>query len=114
MAGLLSGAGVYNSRLSHSTLANFSISSVDKRPNLTSLMRLPPPELGSTRRGRAGVLVLRSWCAAVLYCSYRASCWRYCSSTLCAAVSFVTMVIASLSASLRCFLRASLAATLVC
>ena len=68
MAGLLSGAGVYNSRLSHSNSANFSISSVDNKPNLTSLMRLPPLLLGSTRRGRApaGGAALMVSCSASL------------------------------------------------
>jgi len=66
VAGLRSGAGVYNSRLSHSNSASFSISSVDSKPNRTSLMRLPPLEFGSTRRGRA----VAGGAAALMVCCF--------------------------------------------
>ena len=110
VAGLLSGAGVYNSRLSHSNSANFSISSVDKRPKRTSLMRLPPLELGSTRRGRAaaGGAALMVCCSAVL-CATVLVVGVTAAAHVCAAVSFVTMAIASFAHRCGAFLRASLA-----
>ena len=40
----------YSSRLSHSSTARRSISFVDRRPNVTFLMRLPPAFRPSTRR----------------------------------------------------------------
>ena len=88
MAGRRSGAGVYNSRLSHSNSASFSISSVDNKPNRTSLMRLPPLELGSTRRGRAvaggaAALMVSAPCVTLRVMNFRAllrraTVWRRC------------------------------------
>ena len=88
VAGLRSGAGVYNSRLSHSNSANFSISSVDKRPKRTSLILLPPLEFGSTSRGLApaggaAVLMVSAPCVTLRVMNFRAllrraTVWRRC------------------------------------